>query len=189
MSLHFPNASMLDLHIHAYLVGSKYEVPALSAHALDRYIATCRTILTLPISDPDDHHHAPSVIAGPASNPQVPFTQSKNPRTRLTYPSPLPSPSPYNHNNNHSIPMYAVLLSSFVLLWRNTCSRHTSALRSATLELIKCHFSKLIKLAFFRRLVREYAVFGEDVLGGLQEDGLQVGVAGREDGAWRVRFG
>lgn len=52
MLIQHPNISILDLHIHAYVVGSKYEVLKLCEYAIEQYIDFAAKILTLLGPDP-----------------------------------------------------------------------------------------------------------------------------------------
>ncbi|KAH9861431.1 hypothetical protein J1614_011177 [Plenodomus biglobosus] len=154
----YPNITLPDLHIHAYITGLKYALPALHTHALTQYTTFAQDILALGIS----------------------------------WPSNITSDI---HTTRGNI-MLPPLLYSFLLLWRNTHSRH-DALRCAVLErLVKPHLNAWLKVAFFVRLMREDARFGGDVVASLEEDGFVVTVGflkeGWGDGAgsrWGVRFG
>ncbi|KAF1848637.1 uncharacterized protein K460DRAFT_281536 [Cucurbitaria berberidis CBS 394.84] len=45
-----PHITLLDLHIHAYLVGSKYDMPRLCDHAIAEYINVAQMILSLGVT-------------------------------------------------------------------------------------------------------------------------------------------
>jgi hypothetical protein len=49
MSVAFPTTTMLDLHIHAYLAGTKYDIPNLASYALAQYIDLSNICLQLGI--------------------------------------------------------------------------------------------------------------------------------------------
>ena len=41
----YPNLTLFDLHIHAYVVGAKYDVRRLCDYAIDQYVDIARMIL------------------------------------------------------------------------------------------------------------------------------------------------
>lgn len=49
MRTQYPNMTFLDLHIHAYIVGEKYAVPALCRHAVSGILDTGRMILSMGV--------------------------------------------------------------------------------------------------------------------------------------------
>jgi hypothetical protein len=74
MKIEFPTTTMLDLHIHGYLAGTKYDIPALAALALTHYVNFADMVLQMDVGsvlaeDPNvmgiDREHVP-LTAGTA---------------------------------------------------------------------------------------------------------------------------
>ncbi|KAL6710474.1 hypothetical protein ACN47E_008522 [Coniothyrium glycines] len=180
MSQHHAHITMLDLHIHAYLAGTKYEIPALAAYAAAQYANFAHMILSIRTA-------IDACVHQPAAPPPTPCNPTPSPRMRLAYPAPA-GPAPVL---DPSTPLYDGLLDSFVLLWRNTYSRH-DALRAAALELIKPALHHLMKVDFFVTLMLHMVAFGDDVVHSLAEDGFHVAAYPVPVGVrrrWTVRFG
>jgi hypothetical protein len=89
----FPTTTMLDLHIHAYLAGTKYDVPNLVSAALSEYIDLSSLCLELVID---------SVVAGDMAVVAFDPTQ------------PVLDPA---------MAMLRAFLESLAFLWRNTPNR------------------------------------------------------------------
>ncbi|KAF1941361.1 hypothetical protein EJ02DRAFT_423075 [Clathrospora elynae] len=180
MRVQYPNITLLDLHIHAYIVGSKYELPRLCEHAISEYINVCEMILSMGITpDPIDSN----------SNALVPMygfsNDATDPATQPTFSS-APDPTANAVSN-----IFNTFLDSLVLLWRNTHHRN-DPLRQAVLELIKPELNKFMKVRFFTTLMMEMVGFGDDVMHSLAEDGFDikaVPVPAQLKRRWGVRFG
>jgi hypothetical protein len=67
MKVQHPHITMLDFHIHAYLVSKKYDVPKLCEYAIEQYVNLAAMILTL--LGPDPATFLP-YTAAPAVEPQ-----------------------------------------------------------------------------------------------------------------------
>jgi hypothetical protein len=145
MCTHYPTVTVLDLHIHAYVVGAKYEVPLLCELAIEHYIHLSDMCLQMNVDATVMHNSDMNVMAldpqrpGPASGPAI----------------------------------VKSFLDSLALLWRWTPDRF-DALRDAVLELIKHYLTRLLRMPFFTTLMRELEGFGTDVVESLGEDGLEV---------------
>ncbi|KAF2134846.1 hypothetical protein P153DRAFT_362575 [Dothidotthia symphoricarpi CBS 119687] len=145
----FPYISKLDYHIHAYLVGAKYEVAALCEHAIKMYIITAdMTLRSAFITDANDLDHALACTSTVLNAP--PHPHDRSPAAELDR-----------------------FLDSLVLLWKNTPDRD-DAMRCATLRLIKHYLSRLMRLSFFVTLMMQMVDFGADVEEELMEDGFEV---------------
>jgi hypothetical protein len=168
MRLEYPNSTLLDLHIHAYLVGSKYEVPKLCAHAIDEYINIGEMTLSMGIT-PDDN---PTTSAGDTNIALIPAKDVSTNNTNNT--AVEPTYAAYKDSNTSAAS--AVLdsfLDSLVLLWRNTPNRD-DAMRQAVLELLKSDLHQLMQLKFFQTLLMEMVAFGDDMMHSLADDGFDV---------------
>jgi hypothetical protein len=141
----FPNVTLLDFHIHAYLAGSKYDIPQLCTLAVNQYLQLGDMCLAMDadssIAEP------PSIMSLDAMNP---------PPSSLT-----------------GTTIVKGFLESLALLWRNTPDRF-DAMRAAVLELVKYHLTKLTKLPFFATLLKELGSFSVDLEESLGDDGLEV---------------
>jgi hypothetical protein len=49
MEIEFPTTTLPDLHIHAYLAGTKYDIPALANLALMQYVNFADTVLKMDV--------------------------------------------------------------------------------------------------------------------------------------------
>ncbi|KAI4607574.1 hypothetical protein J4E83_009470 [Alternaria metachromatica] len=145
MRLEYENITLLDLHVHAYVVGNKYDVAKLCDHAIGEYINIVGMVLSMGLpsgEDPTDFSHNPEfdhkhIDADPVSSVLNSF------------------------------------LDSLVLVWRNTIDGN-DMLRQAILELLKPHINQLMRLKFFQTLMMDLTGFGSDLIGSLAEDGFDV---------------
>ncbi|KAI4667433.1 uncharacterized protein J4E79_002120 [Alternaria viburni] len=145
MRLEYENITLLDLHVHAYVVGNKYDVAKLCDHAIGEYINIVGMVLSMGLpsgEDPTDFSHNPEfdhkhIDADPVSSVLNSF------------------------------------LDSLVLVWRNTVDGN-DMLRQAVLELLKPHVNQLMRLKFFQTLMMDLTGFGSDLVDSLVEDGFDV---------------
>jgi hypothetical protein len=158
MNIDHPTMTMLDLHIHAYLIGIKYGVLKLANLAIKRYIGFGNKCLSMkPESDCTEDT--------PINNEQVMETQ------------------------RDITAMVRIFLESLAFLWNNTRDRK-DVMRTATLKLLKHHYTTLMKIPFFGDLKRELKDFESDLIESLAEDGLQaMSYAARVGEKKGVRFG
>lgn len=146
MRLEYENITLLDLHVHAYVVGNKYDVAKLCNHAIGEYINIVGMVLSmgLPSSeDPTDFSHNFAEV---------------------------------DHKHPDADPVSSVLnsfLDSLVLVWRNTIDGN-DMLRQAVLELLKPDINQLMRLKFFQTLMLDLTGFGGDLVDSLAEDGFDV---------------
>lgn len=146
MRLEYENITLLDLHVHAYVVGNKYDVTKLCDHAIGEYINIVGMVLSMGLpsgGDPTDFSH---------------------------------SAADFDHKHVDADPVSSVLnsfLDSLVLVWRNTVDGN-DMLRRAVLELLKPHINQLMSLKFFQTLMLDLTGFGDDLVSSLAEDGFDV---------------
>jgi hypothetical protein len=160
MHAEYPTVTMLDLHIHAYLVGAKYAVPRLCERAVEQYIALGDMCLQMDFN-PTTTNHVHVMTVNPAYPPLSPTS---------------------------GIAVVKCFLESFALLWRNTPHRF-DAMRAAVLELIKHYLTVLSRLPLFATLMQELGGFSRDLEESLDEDGLEVTTYFVEEGEMAgVRF-
>lgn len=165
--LRFPLISKLDYHIHAYLAGAKYQVPALCSLAIKMYTTTAQMAL-------DD------VFAV--------TTTTTTTATSTSTPPPLSTQHTAPHHPLDRSPAAELdrFLDSLVLVWRNTPDR-SDAMRCAALGVVKHFLSRLVRVKFFCTLMLQLEGFGVDVVHAVGEDGVEVRVFRGSRG--EVRFG
>lgn len=183
MLIQYPHITLLDLHIHAYLVGAKYEVPRLCEHAGAEYINIAQMILSMGVTA-DRNSFETQFSTDAMSITTAPSTINSS-APSSTY------PAPRDPNDNAPAAVMDRFLDSLVLLWKNTPSRH-DALREAVLELIKPELHQLMRLGFFVTMMMELVSFGDDIVQSLEEDGFDVKAVPVPVGMrrrWVIRFG
>lgn len=158
---------MLDLHVHAYLVSTKYGIPQLAQHAVTQYIALGKLGLAMPF-DPTLASEEDSGIAS----------------DDLVHLDPMFPPP---HAGNAIVKAF---LESVALVWNKTVGRDDE-LRKEVLEVVKHYLVKLAGMPLFELLMREVVGFASDVEESLLEDGVEMrtfwGMGWRSEGG--VRFG
>ena len=166
MRVQHPHITLLDLHIHAYLVGNKYDVPRLCDHAIAEYINIGEMILSLGVTADDTEGFEDTS----ANRSVTSFSSSSNDSEAQTI---LTHPTPRDPNDCSPSAIMDRFLDSLVLLWKNTTGRDDE-MRAAVLELIKPELSKLMRLRFFVTMMMELVPFGDDIVQSLAEDGFDV---------------
>ena len=141
--------NMLDLHVHAYIIAGKYQVPTLADHTVTEYIGLVADILSSKL--PSD---LPNMFTGPV-NPQ--------PRHITTGPA---------KKDKSAAAEVDRFLNSVVLLWKLT--EVDDLFRKAVLEVIKPCLDKLMRLRMFGTMVAEMRGFFKDLANSLEEDGLEI---------------
>lgn len=151
----YPLLTALDFHIHTFLSGGKYGVMALRDHAIDAYLDIAEHELKLGFLATSD---------GQLSDAHIPLPGF-----------PAVGPGGNQAGGETVITPIDRFLNSVLLLWRNTQSRFDT-LRKAVLELIQRNLNKLLRVPFFITLMQEVVGFGDDIVAGLGDDGLEVKV-------------
>jgi hypothetical protein len=147
-----PLLTTLDFHIHAYLIGSKYDISGFRDHAINAYLSIAEHEMKLGFM---------ALSGGRLSDIEVPVPG-------------FPILSAAGHIDGEPMTMpIDRFLNSVVLLWKNTHSRY-DIMRKAVLELIKRDLNKLLRLPFFVTLMTEMVGFGDDVVMSLSDDGFEV---------------
>ncbi|KAF3010924.1 hypothetical protein E8E13_010061 [Curvularia kusanoi] len=158
----YPLLTALDFHLHAYLVSNKYGVTAMRDHAMHHYLETAEEEMTVGLM-------------------MLKHSQLSEVHGNVGFPTAAPADE---HSRSHTVitPLDR-FLNSLTLLWKNTQSRD-DAMRQAVLGLIKRDLNKLLRVPFFVTLLQEVVGFGDDLVAGLEDDGLGVTAyqvaAGRE---------
>jgi hypothetical protein len=164
MRLEYENITLLDLHVHAYIVGNKYDVARLCHHAIGEYVNIVGMILSMGLPSGGD----PTDFSNSTDN--------------------------FDHKHPDANAVASVLnsfLDSLVLVWRNTVDGN-DMLRQAVLELLKPRINQLTRLKFFQTLMMDLVGFGDDLVCSLAEDGFDVQAFPAMDGLQqktRVKFG
>ena len=149
----FPLLTTLDFHIHAYLVGSKYDIPELQECALNSYLGIAEYEMQLGFMTLPDNQ---------LSDVQVSLPEFPAVTTAKGYVDEKPILTSIDR-----------FLNSLVLLWKKTNSRY-DIMRKAVLELIKRNLNKLLRFPFFVTLLEAMVAFGDDVVASLRDDGFEV---------------
>ncbi|KAL5405709.1 hypothetical protein PMIN06_012710 [Paraphaeosphaeria minitans] len=156
----YPRITILDLHVHGYIVADKYELPTLADYSAKHYLRIAADTLALnwQFDDPDNYDNALSV-------PCVEYL-------------------PWDFCAAAEVGRF---LDSVVLLWRNTFSRR-DALRREVLEMIKACFVKLMRLKSFQFLLNNLSNFLHDLYESFGEDGVHMSMLARKHKGYRVSF-
>ncbi|CAO2653961.1 Nn.00g106940.m01.CDS01 [Neocucurbitaria sp. VM-36] len=186
MRIQHPHITLLDLHIHAYLVGSKYDVPKLCDHAIAEYINIGQMILGLGVTSDDYNIQNFGNARADPSTIACSFSPSGSEGEAMLTRS-------IHRDPNDASPSAIMdrFLDSLVLLWKNTRNRD-DAMRVAVLELVKPELNKLMRLRFFITMMMGLVGFGEDIVHSLEEDGFDVMAFPVPMGMrrkWAVKFG
>lgn len=161
----YPLLTTLDFHIHAYLVSSKYDIPALRDCAVNAYLGIAEHEINLGFLVLSGGRLSEVQVAAPG----FPVTASADGLAGCdTIITPMDR-----------------FLNSLVLLWKNTQSCY-DAMRHAVLELVKRDLNKFLRVPFFITLMQEVIGFGDDLVASLEDDGFsagafQVAAYGRQD--------
>jgi hypothetical protein len=169
--------TMLDFHIHAYLVGTKYGVPKLRELAIQQYINFGNMIMSM------DFLPMPDSTSTENKTPAPSYTSLIDLNSAPAYAAILQSPE------QSAALLINTFLDSLVLLWSNTKNGLNDALRRMTLELIKPELCRLLRLPFFVTLITQVPAFRADFVQSLGEDGFDVGLSALQGQGWCVRFG
>lgn len=149
----YPLLTALDFHVHTYLAGSKYGLPAFQDHAINAYVGIAEHELRLGFLAASSDQPSEVQIAMPGFPVVPPLDAQAGGETVIT---------PIDR-----------FLNSLVLLWRNTQSR-LDHLRKVALELIKRNFGKLLRMPLFVTLLQGLVGFGDDIVASLGDDGFEV---------------
>jgi hypothetical protein len=153
----YPHITLLDLHLHAYNMGLKYDVPMLRERAITQYTNLAGSILNMRL------HQEPIFVL--PDDPMWAVGGPPHASGALAVVSSLRDPLAAQYLNN--------FLDSLVLLWKNTPDRY-DAMREAVLELIKPKLTILLRDQFFVSLMSGIIDFGSDIVESLEEDGFDV---------------
>ncbi|KAJ4355494.1 uncharacterized protein N0V89_003510 [Didymosphaeria variabile] len=155
----YPRITMLDLHVHCYIVADKYDIPALANYAAVNYLRIVADVLALDwkFDDPDF------------------YDESEN----------LPCVN-YHYWDMCAAAEVSRFLDSVVLLWRNTASSH-DALRKVVLEMIMACFIKLMRLKSFQFVFHTFKEFRWDLAESFGEDGLEMSGRKRKENGYNSR--
>jgi hypothetical protein len=164
MRVEYPNITLLDLHVHAYVVGSKYDVARLCDHAVGEYVNIAGMVLSMGIPPDID-------LISPSNNND--FTLVSAGDFSMDGTNPASQPMISDPNASPGLVVFNSFLDSLVLIWRNTSNRD-DALRQAVLELIKPEINTLMRLSFFQTLMKDMVGFCDDIMYSLEEDGFDV---------------
>ena len=154
----YPLLTALDLHIHAYLVSTKYGITALRDRVIETYLETADQEMTMGLM----------MLTGNQ------LTHSQLSDLRVSWRGfPVVTPADEHCESETPITPMDRFLNSLVLLWKNTRSRHDE-MRQVVLALIKRDLNKLLRVPLFVAMMQEVVGFGDDVVASLGGDGLGV---------------
>jgi hypothetical protein len=156
--LHNQHMTDLDLHIHAYIVADKYDMPSLADYAVEMYISAAASILSEEL--PSD---LPNMATGPMNQrarhiTQMPHKKDKSPSAEVDR-----------------------FFDSVVLLWKHTSSN--DPFRRTVLEAIKPCLPKLMRLHMFGTMIAELTGFCTELASSLEDDGLLINAYPRLTGS------
>ncbi|CAI6340914.1 unnamed protein product [Periconia digitata] len=117
---HYPRLTMLDMHVHAYILANKYMIPTLAQHAISAYVQIAHRIL----KDYVQYHI--SLVSHTWLNVR----------------------SLGHHRDDTPVGEVEQLLESMSLLWKNTVDP-LDAMRFAVLDVIAPFLNKLARLKIF----------------------------------------
>ena len=149
----YPLLTTLDLHIHAYLVSTKYGITAMRDCVIKAYLETAEQEMTMGL---------------------MMLTGNQLSDLNMSWLGfPVVAPADERCDSETSITPMDRFLNSLVLLWKNTRSRHDD-MRQVVLALIKRDLNKLLRIPLFVAMMQEVVGFGDDVVASLEGDGLGV---------------
>jgi hypothetical protein len=186
MSIRYPLVTLLDLHIHCYLIAVKYSITALASHATNEFLTIAgATIATdFVTGNPDTfsqffnyERHSNS------SNDTHPIYEDL---TASPPASPSFEPGPHDPRDYSPPAQISKLLNAICLLYRHTTT--TDALRPRIVELLKLGLGKLMQLRFFVTMLQRLDL-GPEMVRSLEADGLRVEVEARNGWAGGIAMG
>ncbi|KAL1604882.1 hypothetical protein SLS60_004422 [Paraconiothyrium brasiliense] len=156
----YPRITMLDLHVHCYIVADKYDLPALANYAGANCLRIVADALMLDwkFDDPDFYDESESL--------------------------PCVNYHPYDMCAEAEVSRF---LDSVVLLWRNTASSN-DALRKEVVDMIKACFIKLMRLKSFQFVFSNLRDFRLDLEKSFGENGLVIMYRARKENGYKVAF-
>lgn len=148
----------MDLHIHAYIVADKYDMPNLADYAVEMYIFAAAGILSKEL--PSD---LPNMSTGPVNQHARHITRT---------------PHKMDESPSAKVDRF---FDSVVLLWK--CTGSDDPFRTTVLEIMKPCLPKLMRLRMFGTLIAELTGFCTDLANSLEDDGLAMDARPRLDGS------
>jgi hypothetical protein len=170
----YPRITMLDFHIHAYVIADKYDIPALSDCAAKSYLRMSADCLVL------DWKHDDPDFCDDSSKFHI-FRESMSNDIKDV---PRVEYLPWDMCAAAEVSRF---LDSAVLLWRNTASRK-DPLRKEVLEMLKVCVIKLMRLKSFQFLLVCLDDFLDDLIESFEEDDLEARWMMRKVTEHRVTF-
>ncbi|KAF2794480.1 hypothetical protein K505DRAFT_361037 [Melanomma pulvis-pyrius CBS 109.77] len=166
MAARFPLVTALDLHVHAHTAALKYDVPALSAHAIAAFLETALAILNTNFTtdNPDAFSRPFDTAVGSEVGAAI-FEDSTATARR--------APLPPDAHDFTPVAQIERLLNAVCLLWRITRSAQ-DPMRKQLAEVLSLHLHKLLRLSFFTAMMRDLDGLSGLVAKGLEEDGFEV---------------
>ncbi|KAF2743320.1 hypothetical protein M011DRAFT_480895 [Sporormia fimetaria CBS 119925] len=167
----YSQTTHLDYHICIYQTATKYQVPHLCDHAIQRYESLIRALLA--------RDFAPLYMeqAMRAYTRKYPVSKTcvivQTRKTRL---------NGYSHDDVSVQAEFYRFINSIFLIWRVT-KRQDDELRKCVLQAIRDFFVKLSKCEDFVSLVMEHRDFGRDLKTAFEEDGFELGL--RVSNRWK----
>ncbi|KAF1965640.1 hypothetical protein BU23DRAFT_560889 [Bimuria novae-zelandiae CBS 107.79] len=157
----YPHFTMLDLHVHCYILADKYDILALADYSATNYLRMAAEILSLDWScDDPDYYDA---------SEDVPFVE-------------------YLADDMCAAAEVSRFLNSIALLWGNTPGYDD--LRTSMLQLLSACFIKLMRLKSFQYLLMFLDDFIDDMVMVLSKDDIEVTLLPIETGegiSWTFR--
>ncbi|KAJ4294991.1 hypothetical protein N0V90_006999 [Kalmusia sp. IMI 367209] len=161
----YPYITMLDLHVHCYILADKYDLVALGNYAMTGYLRIAGDVLSLDWASDD-----PKYIYEPNSGACYRYFSIYEDIPSRDDDSPLVK---YRPDDMCAAAEVDRFLCSIVLLWMSTPSGN-DVLRKAALEMIKPCLVKLMRLKHFKMLFNVLEDFEKDLAMSLCDDGFGV---------------
>jgi hypothetical protein len=149
-----PHLTLLDMHVHVYIVADKYKVRNLAYYAIDEYRRAAANILNMNYQSDTRKKERSAHVLWVGSEPR-------------------PLDKPHHHSEQSPAAEMDRFLDSMVLLWKSTSSSG-DLMRKAVMDMIKPFLHRLSGLRMFTLMIDELEGFGKDLVNSLGEDGMKV---------------
>lgn len=157
----YPYLTMLDLHVHTYILSQKYDMYRLREHAIDEYVEMAHKILSGYIGTDIPKDMESGTIAL--------FVHNIYESLVLEGPPPRPLAEPFRPGDHRPIAEANRFLNSVVLLWKNTASSEDT-MRKVVIGLAKHYLPKISQLRFFNTMLTGLDGFSSELAKSLAED-------------------
>jgi len=159
--LQYPYITILDLHVHCYALADKYDLPALADYAVEHYVRISAAILSLNWATDDPGYNDGSMSNVRYDNLSL-YSYGEDDHIETFDPSDKSAAAEVDR-----------FLNSIVLLWKMTPGTY-DGMRKTVLEVMKPCLCKLMRLNYFKELLKHHNTFASDFVESLEMDGWEV---------------